>query len=691
MTLPLLTTGFRQRLARPWHLSVVVLVPDDGQPLPWNTDGLAAVMLGSLEALTRSAAALTQVFPASLRLQSVSVVGYEPKRQRIRPLRGWPPEGKGTASVTNLTELARRFGGQSPLSRHRQQVLFTSAVYLLDGMREWAALLPMAGEQGLAEATSPSGEILAVAASPRGLAKSTQTLAGRLQILVSRVRTTPPINAKVMPSVTVNSLQAIGVAGTTGAALNTALAEVLLKAPRPGAGAAKGSLEEAALQQPNLEQLREALVNRQKSSAVGWLFNGWLNHVEHSMGHPRPVSIPPEVHLALSARCNIECAFCSYHHQSARTDQVSLKQIMALDFLSEVRIMRLHSGNGESTLNPELAAIIEYLHATYPHLSLNFFTNGILLDRPGLIPALVGSSVNWISVSLNAASADSWQKLCGADHFDRVVTNLERLMVEKRRRGCTTPTVYGSMVLTRESVQELPLMPALCRRLGIDRFTAIPFFSLGYEYPDRLGSADAYHHIGDDYDHIYARTLAEARHHGVSLECPSPSHRKTALFGLEQREFHDFANIGGGGDLRIDQLLGPLQGTSPSPCAHLWRQAAIGIADRQATGASSGHFLYPCLGPLVSLNLAPHLPFVFGGREEFGRLWNSELMTKLRHAQSHPGQVPVCDVCRGCDSRSPEQMPLIETLLHDFQKAHLSSHLQEPAHLDGSKAQPREP
>jgi hypothetical protein len=671
MTLPLIAR-IRRRLTRQWHLTVLVLVPDDGQPLQMRPDGLAPLMLTSLEALTRMAVAGTDTLPASLQLKSVNVFGYEPTRQRFRPLQGTPAAAEAAAPMTSLMALARRIGRRSLLSRHRQQVLFTSAVYLLDGTRELEKLMRQASEHGIAEAASPAGEILAVAASPTGLAMWRRPLADRLQTLVSRLRTTPPISATAIPCITVHNLQAIGVAGITGAALNTALAEVLLQAPRQLADEAK-SPAKTDPPQPTLEQLRDALITRRDSSSVSWVFNTWLNHVEHSMGHPLPASIPPEVHLALNARCNIECSFCSYHHRMARADQVSLKQIMALDFLSDVRIMRLHSGNGESTLNPELPAIIDYLSATYPHLSLNFFTNGIQLDRPRLIPALVGSSVNWISVSINAASAATWQKLCGANLFDRVVSNLKRLMLEKRRRKCATPIVYGSMVLTRDSVQEMPLMPALCRRLGIDRFTAIPFFSLGYEYQDRLGPADAYHHIGAAYDSIYDRTLAEAKHHGVSLECPSPSHRKSAQFGLEQREFHDFANIGSGGDLRIEQLLGPLHGAASIPCAYLWRQAAIGIADRQGSSASSGHFLYPCLGPLVSLKLAQHLPFVFGSRKDFEMLWRNELMTKLRQAQRYPGQIPVCDACRNCDSRSPDQAPAIETLLRHFRETHLES------------------
>ena len=417
-------------------------------------------------------------------------------------------------------------------------------------------------------------------------------------------------------------------------------------------------------------RVRTAMAAHRDLSSVPWILNELLTVIEHRIGAAQPESVPPEVHIAVSGLCNIECNFCSYSHAAARKDKVAVNQMMRLDFLRYVRTLRLHSGNGEPTSNPALADIIRFIEGAYPQISMNFFTNGILLDRPGLIPALVGGQVSWISVSLNAASRESWKQVCGTDHFDRICANVRAVLDEKRRRGAAGPIVYGTMVLTRASVWDLPLMPRLCRELGVDRFTAIPFFSLGYDSAARLGPQDAYHHVGRDYDQLYAEAVAAAREWEVSIELPAPRNDTRAAFGTEQRIFLDFARTELH-DGRLSRLLEAVEFEAPegSHCHFLWRQASIGSTTKHQGAADDTHFMYPCLGPLAALDMASQSAFGFSEQDEFKALWRSPLFTTLRHGQTQRGIVDVCDTCRGCDSRSPETMGSMEILLAEFARS----------------------
>jgi hypothetical protein len=226
------------------------------------------------------------------------------------------------------------------------------------------------------------------------------------------------------------------------------------------------------------------------------------------------------------------------------------------------------------------------------------------------------------------------------------------------------------MVLTKDTVHELPLMPEICRRFGVDRFTAIPFFSLGYHRDDRLGPADAYHLVGDAYDDIYARTVAAARRWKVSIELPAPSARKGAAFGLESRDFLDFANANPQ-DSRLDGLLVSVPtGNAAKACHYLWRQAAVGISGKAQGVRDNAHYLYPCLGPLATVDIAPHTSFRFPDEAGFSTLWRNALFTSLRQGQRNPGQVPVCDTCRGCDTRAPEGVRPMQAMLDEFVKVH---------------------
>jgi MoaA/NifB/PqqE/SkfB family radical SAM enzyme len=445
--------------------------------------------------------------------------------------------------------------------------------------------------------------------------------------------------------------------------LNAALAELFYEPA--DAGTADGSSE----------HLRQAFLAQRDRSSVPWVFNMLVNEIEYRMGSPVLDSLPPEIHLSLTGRCNIECKFCHYAHSRAYADYVSVERIAALDALRYSHTLRLSSGIGEPTINPHLADIVEYVAGRFPQLRMNFFTNGTALNRRGLIDALVYNTA-WINVSLNAATRSTWQELCEKDMFDRLRSNLKELHRAKRERGAVEPVVYGSMVLTAKNVHELPRMPELCRSLGIDRFTGIPFFSLEYDYADRYGAAETFHHCREVYDRLYDETLREAQSHRVSIEIPMPSTRKRVSFGLETRAFYDFAGIeetpGRLSALIDDAEWAP---TEADNCQHIWRTAYIGSTDHSHALANA-HYLYPCLGPLARVDFSTRTTFNFPDLRGFREIWNSPVLVKLRAAQNRAGLSRVCDACRRTDSRDPENFGQMHELLKEWRDVGLAPLVQ---------------
>jgi uncharacterized Fe-S cluster-containing radical SAM superfamily protein len=436
--------------------------------------------------------------------------------------------------------------------------------------------------------------------------------------------------------------------------LNTALAELV---DHPAGAPPKAGSPEA---------LRSALLAQRQRSAVPWVFNAMINHIEYRTTRAVLDSLAPEVHLSLTGACNIECGFCSYAHKKAYFEYVSLAEVQRLDWLRQVCTLRLSSGLGEPTLNPNLPAIIRFLAEHYPHLILNFFTNGIALNRKGLIDALV-HNVTWINVSINNARQESYAEMCGRDLFDRLGQNLRQLHEAKLAHNSVFPIVHGSMVLTAKSVAELPLMPALCRSLGIDRFTAFPFASLQTDC--RYGASETLDKCREQYDALYLETVRAAENYQVSIEIPPPSEGKRLAFGLEVRPLYDFARIEehrNPAALLVDELA--YEQLARPNCPQIWQTASIGARFRVHQGSAS-HFLYPCLGPLCTVDFSTQLGFDFPCTDGFLKLWNHPIFVKLRTAQQQPGLSEVCDVCRGCDTRHPDTFSAIETLLQPWRPA----------------------
>ena len=441
--------------------------------------------------------------------------------------------------------------------------------------------------------------------------------------------------------------------------LNTAFKEILIHT---------GNGEKAA---NDPQRMREVLSTHRSVSKVPWIFNELLNEIEYRMGSPEPSSTPPEIHLSMTGACNISCKFCSHTKEIQRFDFITPDQVQNLGILKFARTLRLSSGLGEPTLNPHLRAVIDTVVENFPQIGMNFFTNGVLLNRRNLLSSLVNHGVRWINVSLNAASRETWAQLHGPDQFDRVSRNLLELLHEKRACGSIHPIVCGSMVLTRLNIDELPKMPGHCRELGIDRFTAFPFFGFGYGGPGKFGPEEAYQCESEHYERVYRETVEEGEKYRVSLELPQPGVLKTAAFGTEERLLHDFAGIEAN-EIRLGKLLNGLKFTSPSGahCFFLWRQVGIGSTNKTLGEIPGTHYIYPCLGPLSSLNFVRLAPVHFTGIEDFLSAWRNPVFKLLREAQHKSGISRVCDLCRNSDTRDPRAFSKIDEAVAAFVAEH---------------------
>ncbi len=418
------------------------------------------------------------------------------------------------------------------------------------------------------------------------------------------------------------------------------------------------------------ERLADALLVQRDISRVPWVFNSLLNDIEYRLGRVDPESCPPEVHLSITGLCNIECRFCAYEHGLAKTGFVDVSMVERLDMLRYVQTFRLHSGLGEPTTNRHLATIIKHVASRFPHVGMNFFTNAVSLDRPGLIEALVGNT-RWINASLNAATRASFFEVCKADLFDRVCRNLRTLHQAKRVARSLLPLVFGSTVLTRATLADLPRMPALCRDLGVDRLSAFPYSSLGYHGRDKFGPDMTLEACRDEYDQVYEETVREAEAHQVSIEIPLPGAQKRVAFGVEARPLHDFARIESN-EWALGRFVGHLYWQVPHGkyCHFLWRSAGIGSTNRAGHTAAETHYLYPCIGPLSGVDLSRRTGFRFPDAHGFRDLWHNPVFTLLRRAQRDPGVSTVCDMCRSADTRDPKHFPRLEQAVARFAQEH---------------------
>ena len=174
--------------------------------------------------------------------------------------------------------------------------------------------------------------------------------------------------------------------------------------------------------------------------------------------------------LESTNRCNLACTHCAVsevahpHHETTGMLSMSLVEGLLLDLCTS----RLHFDSlilfwlGEPTLHPQFLEI--YQKALRAAVSGQIFskielhTNGIRLNeqsRKGLINSASVHQV--IHFSLDAARANTYQKIKGRDRLPQAVTNARAFVVEKKALGARWPRPVIQFILGRNNQDEADL------------------------------------------------------------------------------------------------------------------------------------------------------------------------------------------------------------------------------------------
>ncbi len=133
-------------------------------------------------------------------------------------------------------------------------------------------------------------------------------------------------------------------------------------------------------------------------------------------------SYPISVELTLTNRCNLKCIYCSdqmLRERQGGGSELSKETLFRLfDDLSEGGTQGITiEGGGEPTIYPDFGEVVCY--ARKRGLAVGLITNGTQRLDSDIVEKL-----EWIRVSLDATTAEEYQKLKGADLFETVLNNI---------------------------------------------------------------------------------------------------------------------------------------------------------------------------------------------------------------------------------------------------------------------------
>jgi pyruvate-formate lyase-activating enzyme len=175
-------------------------------------------------------------------------------------------------------------------------------------------------------------------------------------------------------------------------------------------------------------------------------------------------SFPMAIRIIPTLYCNLRCRMC---HQDHRADL-----LIPEDFIDEVRHMgpyiydyQLHGG--EVLISRHLGQWVDPgWFAANPQMLLSLVTNGTYLPRRSW-KILKQVRVNYITVSINAATREIYRYMTDADLFDNVIRNTIAL----RELGLNHPVrnfqVFLSYVISRGNYRELPAFVHMANELRL--------------------------------------------------------------------------------------------------------------------------------------------------------------------------------------------------------------------------------
>ncbi len=239
--------------------------------------------------------------------------------------------------------------------------------------------------------------------------------------------------------------------------------------------------------------------------------------------------LPREIQLEVTGSCNLACKMCLVRYrpklgkrEGAMCFHTFKRIVDDLPHLEQITLQDL----GEPLLAPDLFQMIE--HASTRGIRMGFNTNGTLLTSERA-RKLVAAGLEWLHVSLDGATAETYEGIRSGSSFERVSANVEGLVEVMRELGAERPRLLLVFVAMRRNLHELPALIRLASDWGICR---VWVQNLSHSFSDtepagayaeirEFASVEALWADGDDgHREAFAAAAELADQLGVELRLP---------------------------------------------------------------------------------------------------------------------------------------------------------------------------
>lgn len=178
---------------------------------------------------------------------------------------------------------------------------------------------------------------------------------------------------------------------------------------------------------------------------------------------------PSTVMMEPTNKCNLKCPSCptgkgiikSRHEMSLSRFR---KIINELGF--NIKTLLLW-GYGEPMLHKDIFRMISYAKDKKVEC-VKISTNGHFLTK-NRIRHILSSGLDYLIISLDGASKETYLKYRKRGNFERVVKNIKFIVEEKKRLNKSKPIIELQFIIMRHNEHEIPKIKELSKKWGVNR------------------------------------------------------------------------------------------------------------------------------------------------------------------------------------------------------------------------------
>lgn len=196
--------------------------------------------------------------------------------------------------------------------------------------------------------------------------------------------------------------------------------------------------------------------------------NDFLALLDSCFLRSRALALPSQYSFAVSVVCELKCPYCprQTYGEIIESGLMSFQKFKRLENYFKFSRYTGLFGLGEPLLHPEFFEFVKSVKKADGYAATS--THGMLLSER-VIGQILDSGLDELEISIDAVNPRIFSFLRSGADIKTIIKNIQRLQVEKKRRGSDKPKIQIATVVSVYNLKEMPALVRLAKQLEIQK------------------------------------------------------------------------------------------------------------------------------------------------------------------------------------------------------------------------------